>query len=308
MGPVTFNPWLVLQVTASPTSVPEGGMATVVADLTRNSAGTDTSALGHLPDGIPVSFATTSGTIMPPTGVTASGKAVAQFTAGSTLAPATVSATVDNQTSTATINVTPLPSTPPPFVSVALGPFGLVAAVVYPNGVLIQYDVFGVHPLLGGTRAAGVAFGPFGEVLDVVFQNGVLTQIDAFGVRPLLGGVSTVGVTFSPLGQVMVVVFQNGTLVQFDPAGVRLVSTGVAAASVAFGPLGEVLLVVFPNGTLVQFDSVVGARPLLGGVLSAGLALGRSGALELAVLDVIFSSGALFQFDNFGIHLLGKVF
>jgi hypothetical protein len=110
-------------------------------------------------------------------------------------------------------------------------------------------------------------------VLDIVFQNGVLTQIDAFGVHPLLGGVSTVGVTFSPLGQVLVVVFQNGTLVQFDPAGVRLVSTGVASASVAFGPFGEVLLVVLPNGTLVQFDSVVGARPLLGGVLSAGLAL-----------------------------------
>jgi hypothetical protein len=144
-------------------------MATVVADLTRNSAGMDTSALGHLPDGIPVAFATTSGTIMPPTAVTTAGKAVAQFTAGSTLATATVSATVDNQTSTATINVTPLPSPPPApstpaaFVSVALGPFGGVAAVVYPNGVLIQYDVFGVHPLLGGTRAASVAFGPFGR-------------------------------------------------------------------------------------------------------------------------------------------------
>ena len=32
----------------------------VVADLTKNNAGTDTSALGHLPDGILVSFGTTT--------------------------------------------------------------------------------------------------------------------------------------------------------------------------------------------------------------------------------------------------------
>ncbi|HZY83519.1 MAG TPA: right-handed parallel beta-helix repeat-containing protein [Gemmataceae bacterium] len=105
-GPVTFNPWLVLQVTASPTSVMVGGVATVVASLTTNNAGTDTSALGHLPDGIPVSFSTTSGTIVPTTGFTAAGEAAAQFTAGNTAGAATVSATVDNQTSTATITVT----------------------------------------------------------------------------------------------------------------------------------------------------------------------------------------------------------
>jgi parallel beta-helix repeat protein len=114
-GPVAFNPWLVLRVTASPDSVLEGGVATVVADLTRNSAGTDTSALGHLPDGIPVSFATTAGTIVPATGFTAAGQAAAGLTAGNTAGAATVSATVDNQTSTAALTVTspvfPLPLT-----------------------------------------------------------------------------------------------------------------------------------------------------------------------------------------------------
>jgi parallel beta-helix repeat protein len=105
-GPVTFNPWLVLQVTASPTSVVEGGVATVVADMTRNSAGTDTSALGRLPDGIPVSFGSTAaGTVVPATGFIAGGKAAAQFTAGNTPGTATVSATVDHQTGSASITV-----------------------------------------------------------------------------------------------------------------------------------------------------------------------------------------------------------
>jgi parallel beta-helix repeat protein len=113
-GPATFNPWLLLQVTAAPTAVAEGGVATVVADLTHNNAGTNTSALGQLPDGIPVAFGaagTGAGTIVPATGFTVSGKAAAQFTAGNTAGTATVSATVDNQTSTATVTVTAVPHT-----------------------------------------------------------------------------------------------------------------------------------------------------------------------------------------------------
>jgi hypothetical protein len=109
-GPVTFNPWLVLQVTASPNTLLEGEVATAVADLTKNNAGTDTSALGHVPDGIPVSFGATLGTIVPTMGFTAAGQAAAQFTAGNTAGAATVSATVDNQTSTATLTVTSLPT------------------------------------------------------------------------------------------------------------------------------------------------------------------------------------------------------
>jgi hypothetical protein len=103
-GPVTDNPWLVLQVTASPTTLLPGGVATVVADMTKNSSGLDTSALGHVPDGIPVSFAATNGTINPTVSATVSGKATATFTA-TTPGTATVSATVDNQTSSAPINI-----------------------------------------------------------------------------------------------------------------------------------------------------------------------------------------------------------
>jgi parallel beta-helix repeat protein len=106
-GPVTFDPWLVLQVTASPTSVDPGGVATIVASLTMNSSGMDTSTLGHVPDGIPILFRTSSGTIVPSSSVTAAGIAVAQFTAGSLPGLVTVFVTIDNQTSTATITILP---------------------------------------------------------------------------------------------------------------------------------------------------------------------------------------------------------
>jgi hypothetical protein len=104
IGSVTDNPWLVLQVTASPTTLLPGGVATVVADLTKNSSGGDTSTMGHVPDGIPVSFTATLGTISPTMGTTVSGKAVATFTAA-TPGTATVSATVDNQAGSAPINI-----------------------------------------------------------------------------------------------------------------------------------------------------------------------------------------------------------
>jgi hypothetical protein len=107
-GPVTFNPWLVLQVTASPAAVVPGGVATVVASLTTNSSGMDTSALGHVPDGIPVFFAATLGSISPTASATVSGKAVATFTAGALSGMATVFATVDNRTSSAPITIASL--------------------------------------------------------------------------------------------------------------------------------------------------------------------------------------------------------
>jgi len=156
-GTVTFNPWLVLQVTASPTSVVEGGTASVVADLTKNNAGTDTSAMGHVPDGIPVSFTTTTGTIAPAMGFTASGKAAAQFTAGNAPATAMVSAKVDNQTSTATVT-----TGAPPHATIGafdpIGEFGQPPATWYlrnsnspgaPDIAPFQYGAAGWTPLAG---------------------------------------------------------------------------------------------------------------------------------------------------------------
>jgi parallel beta-helix repeat protein len=105
VGPVDFSPWLVLHITATPTRLLPGGVATVVADLTHNSAGADTSALGRVPNGIPVAFGATFGAVAPAAGVTVAGKAVTTFRAGRNPGAATASARVDNQTVTATFEV-----------------------------------------------------------------------------------------------------------------------------------------------------------------------------------------------------------
>ncbi|WP_084689132.1 chitobiase/beta-hexosaminidase C-terminal domain-containing protein [Methanobacterium veterum] len=61
-GKITCNPWLILNVAANPAST--NNNSTITADLTHNSAGNDTSSQGHVPDGIPVDFTATSGTII----------------------------------------------------------------------------------------------------------------------------------------------------------------------------------------------------------------------------------------------------
>ncbi len=152
-------------MTASPTTIVEGGVATVVADLTKNSNGMDTSALGHVPDGIPISFGATSGAIVPTTSATVAGKATAQFTAGNTVGAATVSATVDNQTSTATFTVTPAPPTPPTCIipPFAVTPNQKFVAQVYCDLLDRTVDPIGLSYWTGflsqGTAAPQVVFG-----------------------------------------------------------------------------------------------------------------------------------------------------
>ncbi len=105
-GNVDFNPWLVLSITAVPSSISPGGTSTVTASLTINSAGVDTSGSGFVPDGIPVGFGTTpQGFIAPPFDTTTSGIASAVFTAGPLPGVATVSATVDSQAVTTNITI-----------------------------------------------------------------------------------------------------------------------------------------------------------------------------------------------------------
>ena len=104
-GPVNFDPWLVLGISASPDSVATEGDSTITADLTRNSADTDTSGSGTLPNGTPTAFTTDLGSVSPASAETADGKATTTFAAGSTAGTATVEATVDQQSVSAPVTV-----------------------------------------------------------------------------------------------------------------------------------------------------------------------------------------------------------
>jgi len=92
---VDFNPWLVLGVGASPSTILPLGTSNVTADMRLNSDGTDTSGSGTVPP-IPVAFTATAGTMAPPSGTITAGLAVSTFTSNSG-SSGTACATVDNQ-------------------------------------------------------------------------------------------------------------------------------------------------------------------------------------------------------------------
>jgi parallel beta-helix repeat protein len=97
-GSVTHDPWLVLNLTGSTITVTHDSTSDsdVTADLTHNSQGDDTSSSGTIPDGLPVNFTTTLGTING-TGTTRSGKAKVTLTSNTSDGATTVTATLNNQ-------------------------------------------------------------------------------------------------------------------------------------------------------------------------------------------------------------------
>lgn len=115
-GNVTYDPWLMLNLTSSCDRSDRNGTAynyIITADLTHNNHGDDTyndngpshgnSSDNTLPDDIPLNFITTFGTINTPIS-TRNGKALAKL--NSTAAGTTdVTITLDNQTITIPVNV-----------------------------------------------------------------------------------------------------------------------------------------------------------------------------------------------------------
>lgn len=105
-GVATFDPWLVLGISASPSTLQAGGSSTVTADVTHDSAGNDTSASGTIPDRTSIAFATDFGTLSAPSAGTSTGKASVTLTS-SAPGTANVSATLDSQTVSTPVTFTP---------------------------------------------------------------------------------------------------------------------------------------------------------------------------------------------------------
>jgi len=102
-GTDTFNPWLVLSISANPTQIEPSGTSTLTADLTHNS-----NSVGgfSVPNGTAVTFGGTLDSSVNPTNTTlTSGQATSTYTAGSTPGAGTGTAAVDNQTVSTTINI-----------------------------------------------------------------------------------------------------------------------------------------------------------------------------------------------------------
>jgi Divergent InlB B-repeat domain len=120
-GTATFNPWLVLSISGSPSQILPSGTSTLTADLTHNSNGDGGFSA---PNGTPVTFfaSGTLGTVNPTASTITSGQATSTYTAGSTAGNDTSTTTVDNATVNTTVNI--LDS-----VTVATSPAGLSITV-----------------------------------------------------------------------------------------------------------------------------------------------------------------------------------
>jgi len=93
-GTVTYDPYIILTISSSEYS---DGTSKITADLTHDNHGNDTSSSGNIPDGIPVDFNTTFGTIET-TLNTNRGKVTSTLNSNTQHGTANVTVTVDNQT------------------------------------------------------------------------------------------------------------------------------------------------------------------------------------------------------------------
>lgn len=106
-----YTPWLVLNFSASPTSIPiNTGVSALQANLNFNSDGANVSGSTTVPDNIQAVFTSTIGSVSPLSRGTISGVVTSTLSAGSFVAIGDVSVTVDHQTLSQTISVEPAPA------------------------------------------------------------------------------------------------------------------------------------------------------------------------------------------------------
>lgn len=145
----TFSPWLVLSLSANPTSIPITTTSTLTADLTHDSnGGTGFS----VPDGTPATFGSpTLGTISNATNFTG-GQATATFTAGGATGTGGASVTVDNETLSTSITITNVLM---PTVTVVPTP----STITFGQSSTINVTVSGSGPTPTGTVAVSDGIG-----------------------------------------------------------------------------------------------------------------------------------------------------
>jgi uncharacterized repeat protein (TIGR01451 family) len=105
-GNVNVSTWLVLNIKATPTTIQTGDTSKITVDLTHDQNGVYYSpSAGHVPDGIPVSFTSTLGSIDPSNVSLINGIGISIFTAGSKSGSANVNAQYDSQNVSTTITI-----------------------------------------------------------------------------------------------------------------------------------------------------------------------------------------------------------
>jgi parallel beta-helix repeat protein len=103
-GTAIYNPWIVLTLNSPFNNLDHNASINIMADLTHNNNGNDTSPLGNLPDNLSLYYNTTLGTINN-TSSTRNGKAITVLTNNEMPGIANISVTLDNQTTSKTIEL-----------------------------------------------------------------------------------------------------------------------------------------------------------------------------------------------------------
>ena len=188
-GTVTYDPWIILNINANPSSISTVSSSTITADLTKNSNNQDTSILypgQYLPDGIPVNFSSDSlGSVNPSTNTTTNGLASTTFNSGNLPGNSVVSTTVDAQTVSGIINIIGTPVSTAIIVNPISGVNSKVVNLIATlndltnlpiNNKLITFSVD--NNIVGSafTNALGVATLPY-----IITQNsGIYTILATF--------------------------------------------------------------------------------------------------------------------------------
>jgi hypothetical protein len=111
-GAAVYDPWLVLSVSASPTTIyRDTGLTRLLGEVSRNSDGV--VAGSSFPNNVGIVFGTDLGSITPPSEVTLGGRASSTLAAGGTLGTAHVTAKLDNQTVTTQVKIVEAPEGAP---------------------------------------------------------------------------------------------------------------------------------------------------------------------------------------------------
>jgi len=165
-GSTSFNPWLVLGITATPASITSAQTSAVQINLTFDSDGNfHDPAFEHVPDNIPVTYAVTpgDGSVSIDSSGMVSGMSQTLFTSSST-GYAKVSAIVDNQT-----------------VSVVFGTSGPTVNGISPKGGPTTGGTFVNITGSGFTGATAVAFGDIPESYFWIENDTSITAVSPGG-------------------------------------------------------------------------------------------------------------------------------
>ena len=185
--PYTPTTWLVLSISAGSTQVESGANTGLIADMTHNNVGTSGFSA---PDGTPVSFDATLGTISGASTSLTSGTGTATFTAGSTTGPGSGTATVDHQTAGVTIDVVAATTTSATVDDAA-------TSGTWTNAEVAGASAFATASVIPG----GSGPTPTGNVTYTFFAGGTCTSaIIATSTVTLSSGIAPQSSTAGPLG------------------------------------------------------------------------------------------------------------